>query len=134
LGISNNFYDVKPEPLPAGWSVSFGQGFVDRIACINIDYKGKTAAVQLDSDIFNDKSIPEGCKVFMVFHEIGHLIYGPDESACDRFALQHALRAGVSPYLCYIAIRAFMPEHYNERIIDMAENILQNSHLKNDVS
>lgn len=133
LGKSENYYNVTPEPLPKGWNVSFSGGSVDRIACINIDGKEKTASVNLDDGIFNDPEIPEGCKVFMVFHEIGHLKYGPDEEACDWFACQHAMRAGVSPFLCYIAIRAFMPAHYDHRIISLAEKIeLYYPHLKNE--
>lgn len=69
----------------------------------------------------------------MIFHEIGHLIHGPNENACDKFAFYHALAAGVSPFLCYVAIRTYMPEHYNDRVIDMGVNLIDNKHLKNDI-
>jgi hypothetical protein len=133
IGTSQNFYNITPPPMPKGWNVSFSEGYVDKIAEININYLGKTAAVKLDSKIFNNKDIPEGCKVFAIFHEIGHLIHGPDEASCDKFAFYHALRAGVSPFLCYVMIRAYMPEHYAYRIISMYNNLLENLHLKHDI-
>lgn len=69
----------------------------------------------------------------MIFHEIGHLIFGPAEEKCDRYAFYHSLAAGVSPFLCYIAIRTYMPEHYNYRIFEMFRNLQDNIHLKNEV-
>lgn len=116
--------------MPKGWKVSVTTGREGRKASILIDHLGHSANINLDENIFNSKNVPEGCKTFMFFHEIGHLVYGPDENACDKYAFLHSLRAGVSPFLCYVAIRHFMPEHYNDRIIDMGKNLLEYEHLK----
>lgn len=132
VGISENPYNVTPPPMPEGWNFSITGGKVQHIASINIDYKNKKAAIKLDDILFNDPEVPEGCKIVMLFHEMGHLIFGPDEAACDRFAFYHALRAGVSPFLCYLTIRTYMPEHYNYRIIEMFNNIEKNSNLTLD--
>lgn len=69
----------------------------------------------------------------MVFHEIGHLVFGSVEEACDKYAFYHALAAGVSPFVCYLAIRAYMPEHYNYRIFEMFKNLVDSKHLNGDI-
>lgn len=118
--------------MPQGWTVSFNIGKEAKKASITVDFKGKTAHSVLDDEIFNDPNVPEGCKIFMIFHETGHLIYGPDEAACDRYAFYHSLRYGVSPFLCYVAVRAFLTGHNSYRIKEMFDNIMQHQHLKND--
>lgn len=132
IEVKDNFYNITPPPEPKGWKVSINYDNVSKIASVNVNTQDKTAAVKLDKSIFKDPNVPEGCKVFMIFHEIGHLIYGPHEHLCDKYAFYHALRAGVSPFLCYVALRAYMPEHYNYRIEEMFKNIIANEHLKND--
>lgn len=117
--------------MPKGWKTSFNSGNVSRIAQVTIDHLSRVADIEIDQKILNDKDIPEGCKVFMVFHEYGHLIHGPDERACDEFAFYHALRAGVSPFLCYAAIGAFMPAHYEYRVDHLENLLLDNSYLQN---
>lgn len=112
--------------------MDFNVGNEPSKASINIDYLGRNASIKIDQSIYNDKKIPEGCKVFMIFHEIGHLIFGSAEEMCDRFAFYHSLRAGVSPFLCYATIRAYMPEHYNYRIEEMFKNLMAHQNLKND--
>ena len=134
IGTSQNFYGIIPPPMPKGWAVSFGSAEVEKIAEITIDYAGKSANVLLDKNIFFDKNVPEGCKVFMIFHEIGHLLYAADEAACDKFAFYHALRAGVSPFLCYVAIRSYMPKQYAYRVEAMYNNLINNYNLKNDLN
>lgn len=130
LGTQPNFYRITPPALPQGWNISFSKKPVSRRAEIFINGSNKTAAINLDTSLFNDKTIPEGCKVFMVFHEIGHLIYGPAEEKCDEFAFWHSLYAGVSPFLCYVAIRAFMPAHYAYRIEHLGKILEKNPQLK----
>ncbi|GIV28686.1 MAG: hypothetical protein KatS3mg027_2500 [Bacteroidia bacterium] len=49
----------------------------------------------------------------------------------DKYAFYQSLRNGISPFLCYVAIRAFMPPSYNYRIVEMGKNLLINNHLKN---
>jgi hypothetical protein len=117
--------------MPKGWRVSVDVGNVARLAEIFIDEFRRSAHINLDEHIFEDKDIAEGSKLFMYFHEIGHLIHGPDESACDEFAFYHSLRAGVSPYLCYLAIFAFMPEHYQYRVDHLEALLNKNSYLQN---
>lgn len=119
--------------MPQGWNISFQLGDDERVASILFDSGIKKASVKLDKKIFTDPNIPEGCKVFAMFHEMGHLIHGPAEHKCDEFAFYHALRAGVTPFMCYVALRAFMPEHYNYRIVELGNKLLQNEQLKNDV-
>ncbi len=134
IGTSENFYNVNPPPLPQGWKISIDYGTESKIAAVTVYKKEKVASIVLDSGIFKDPNIPEGCKVFMIFHELGHLIYGPAENKCDEFALLHSLRAGVSPFLCYLAIRAYMPSHYNYRIVELGNKILSNNQWRNDIS
>lgn len=133
MAIQENFYNVNPPALPHGWDLSFRIGEDPKKASITVDELKRTADVNLDPGIYENKDVPEGCKVFILFHEIGHLLYGPKENNCDRFAFYHSLRAGVSPFLCYVALRAYMPEHYNERVLELGELILENEHLKNDI-
>lgn len=105
-------------------------GEVARIAQIDIDSKKRTGDITLDASIFEDKGVPEGCKIFMVFHEMGHPIYKSDEEACDEFAFWHALRAGVTPFLCFLALAAYMPERYEFRVERLRQLILKNPQLK----
>lgn len=133
LGTDNNFYNITAPELPDGWEINITQGPEAKIASVTIYDASRRANINLDNKIFNDPEIPEGCKVFMIFHELWHLRFGPDENRCDRYAFYSSLAAGVSPYLCYIAIRHFMPEHYNDRVVDMGLNLLQNEHLQNDI-
>lgn len=126
----DNFFGVNPPPLPAGWDVSTNVSRVARIAQITIDKRKRTGEILLDASIFEDPDVPEGCKIFMYFHEIGHLKFGPDETACDRFAFWHALRAGVTPFLCFVALAAYMPEHYEYRVENLGNLILENPHLR----
>ena len=66
----------------------------------------------------------------MFFHEIGHPIYREKEELCDEFAFWHALRAGVSPFMCFLALAAYMPDHYRYRVERLGQIILQNPQLK----
>jgi hypothetical protein len=134
LGVQDNFYGVNPLPLPQGWSLNFALADVPRKAEINIDYRRKKASAKFDRSIFEDKGVPEGCKIFMFFHELGHLIFGPDEAACDEYAFWHALRAGVSPFLCYVAIRHYMPQGAEYRIERLGQLLLMHPQLRNDVA
>jgi hypothetical protein len=133
IEISDNFYKITPPPMPQGWKWRFSFGPVNRLAEVHLNTAEKTADIKLDSKVFDDKNILEGSKIFMCFHEIGHLIHGPNEAACDRFAFYNSLRAGVSPYICYVTMRQFMPEHYQYRVNEMFKNLAINSHLKNDL-
>lgn len=119
--------------MARGWDLDFSKAEVDRLASITIDYKGKRASVHLDRGIFDNPDVPEGCKVFMLFHEAGHLHFGPAEELCDEFAFYNALRVGVSPFLCYVAIRTYMPEHYDYRVERLGKILLSLPHLKNDI-
>lgn len=101
-----------------------------RIAQIEIDQKRKKGNITLDKRIFDDKGVPEGCKVFMLFHEIGHPIYRADEAACDEFAFWHALRAGVTPFLCFIALAAYMPQSYEYRVQRLGKLIENNPQVR----
>lgn len=130
LGNTENFFEVNPPALPIGWGIAAGIGNVSRVAEVFIDRGKKTAKINLDSDIFENPELPEGCKIFMFFHEIGHLIHGPDEAACDEFAFWHALRVGVTPFLCFFALAAYMPDHYAYRVEKLGNIILSNPQLK----
>ena len=70
----------------------------------------------------------------MIYHEMGHLLYGSKEHFCDLYAFTHSLYHGVSPFLCYAAIRAYMPEHYNYRVVEMGKNLLKYNELVNDAN
>ncbi|TAJ75201.1 MAG: hypothetical protein EPO42_14190 [Gallionellaceae bacterium] len=100
-----------------------------RVAQIEVDQKNKSGRITLDRRIFEDKEVMEGCKVFMLFHEIGHPIYKADEGACDEFAFWHAIRAGVTPFLCFLALAAYMPKSYEYRVERLAQLILKNPQL-----
>lgn len=130
LGVTDNFFQVTPPPLPKGWDLKARLGEVSRIAQIEVNSKKKTGNITLDRRVFEDKSVIEGCKVFMLFHEIGHPIYLANESACDEFAFWHALRAGVTPFLCFLALAAYMPENYKYRVERLGNLILKNPQLK----
>jgi hypothetical protein len=130
LGTKENFFNVTPPPMPIGWDVKTGVGKVARIAQIQIDSKTRKGKITLDSQIFEDRNVPEGCKIFMFFHEIGHLKHGPDEGACDRFAFWHALRVGVTPFMCFVALAAYMPESYLYRVQALKDLMLSNPQLK----
>ncbi len=68
----------------------------------------------------------------MFFHEIGHIIHGPAEEKCDEFAFWHALKAGVSPFTCYVALRAYMGDHYGYRVEHLGKILMSNPNLKNN--
>lgn len=105
-------------------------GNVSKIAEITIDSVKRTGNIVLDKNIFDDPNVPEGCKIFMFFHEIGHPIYKEREELCDEFALWHALRAGVSPFMCFLALATYMPEQYNYRVERLGKIILKNPQLR----
>jgi hypothetical protein len=130
LGIQDNFFNVNPPPMPKNWTFSAKMGPVSKIAEITIDTLKKTGSIVLDQQIFNDPNVPEGCKIFMFFHELGHPQFKEKEHLCDEFAFWHALRAGVSPFMCFLALAAYMPEQYNYRVERLAKLILRNPQLK----
>jgi hypothetical protein len=130
LGKQENFFNITPPPMPQGWHVSAGIGRVARIAQITIDKRLRTGKILLDASIFEDPNVPKGCKIFMFFHEIGHLQFGPDEKACDAFAFWHAVRVGVTPFLCFVALASYMPEHYEDRVTELGNLIRSNPQLK----
>lgn len=130
LRTEDNFFRVTPPPLPRGWSFTKETGRVSRIAEIRIDQRNKTGDIRLDERVFSNPDVPEGCKIFMFFHEIGHPIYRQREELCDEFAFWHALRAGVSPMMCFLALAAYMPEGYLYRVERLKKIMLQNPWLK----
>jgi hypothetical protein len=115
--------------MPKGWKISAGIGKVARVAQITIDERKKKGEILMDSNVFEDPDIPEGCKIFMLFHEFGHLIHGANESACDEFAFWHSLRAGVTPFTCFLALALYMPKHYSYRVERLGKLILKNPQL-----
>lgn len=117
--------------MPQGWNLSFDTQKVERVAQVVIDYKKRNAQISFDTKIFNDKNIPEGIKIFLLFHEIGHLIYGPAEELCDEFSFWCSLRLGVTPYTCFLALLMYMPKHYQYRVDRLQKIILSNPQLKN---
>lgn len=119
--------------MPRGWDLTFRTAYEDKKASISIHERAKCAAVKLDHNIFDNKNVPDGCKIFIIFHEMGHLIHGPDEEGCDEFAFWHALRAGVTPFLCYVAIRHYMPAYYASRIERLGMLLKRNPQFKNAV-
>lgn len=133
LGVQENFYNIDPPPRPQGWDVDFKLADVPRKAEISINYRNKKASAKLDREIFESQHVPEGCKIFMVFHEEGHLLFGPAEELCDEFAFWQALRAGVSPFLCYVAIRHYMPQGAEYRIERLGKLLLAHPELKNRI-
>lgn len=130
LRVEDNFFKIDPPPFPRGWSFTKKIGHVSRIAEIHVNQKNKTGDINLDERIFNDPNVPEGCKIFMFFHEIGHPIYKHKEELCDEFAFWHALRAGVSPLMCFLALAAYMPENYMYRVERLKKIMLNNPWLK----
>ena len=130
VGIKENFFEIDPPALPRGWRFSAGISKVARVAQIKIDYKKKTGQIELDSDVFENPQIPEGCKVFMFFHEIGHTIFREKEELCDEYAFWHSLRAGVTPFTCFLALAMYMPAHYQYRVDRLKRIILNNLQLK----
>jgi hypothetical protein len=131
VGYSENPYNIQDIPVPQGWKIHFDIDAVARRAQILIDRNGKKAQVKLDKDVFLSKEVPQGVKAFIIYHEIGHIYFKEKEELADKYAFYMALRNGVSPFLCYVAIRAFMPSHYDYRVIEMGKNLLLNNHLKN---
>lgn len=115
--------------MPDGWNFKIGHSNVSRVAEIYLDYKGRSGRINLDKSLFESPDIPEGCKVFMLFHEFGHAIHGPREELCDEFAFWNALAVGVSPFLCFVALKAFMPQHYDYRVIRLANIMKANPYL-----
>jgi hypothetical protein len=130
LGIKDNFFEVEPAPMPKGWKFSARTGKVSRIAEISVDYKNKTGDIVLDSRVFEDREVPQGCKIFMFYHELGHPLFKANEKLCDEFALWHALRDGVTPFLCFLALAAYMPDHYQDRVENLGRIILNHPQLK----
>lgn len=116
--------------MPKGWNLSADISDVSRVAQITIDKLSRTGKIELDRQIFEDPEVPEGCKIFMFFHEIGHLIHGANEGACDEFAFWHALRVGVTPFMCILGLTAYMPEHYQYRVERLAYLMKSNPQLK----
>lgn len=130
MGVKDNFFGVTPPPLPVGWSFDVGKGSVARIAENFVDQRNKSGKITLDKKVFDDPDIPEGCKVFMFFHELYHPVYREREELCDEAAFWHALRVGVTPFMCYLALKAYMPANYEYRVQRLEKIILQNPWLR----